>query len=124
MTGAHYCGLSLQWNYNNGFVDISMPGYIPKLLHKLQHKITKYPQFSPHKWTQPAFGKKRQYAKNEPESPALNKQDTRKVQMIVGSLLYYSRAVDPTILPALNKIVAVQSKPTEDTMQRFNMVLD
>ena len=124
MTGEHYCGLKLNWNYNDGYVDISMPGYIPKLLHKLQHVIKKYPQFAPHQWTTPAFGRKRQYAKCEPDLPVLNKKETKKVQMIVGSLLYYSRAVDPTILPALNEIAAVQSKPTNDTLKRCQMVLD
>ena len=30
-TGSNYLGLKIDWNYDNGFVDISMPGYIPKL---------------------------------------------------------------------------------------------
>ena len=44
--------------------------------------------------------------------------------MIVGSLLYYSRAVDPALLPAINEIAAVQSKPTVDTLNRCQMILD
>ena len=48
----------------------------------------------------------------------------RKVQSIVGSLLYYARAIDSTILPALNDIGAQQSKATKDTLQRCNMLLD
>ena len=31
-TGLNYCGLTINWNYRNCVVDISMPGYIPKLL--------------------------------------------------------------------------------------------
>ena len=27
-TGTHYYGLTLKWNYDGGYVDISMPGYI------------------------------------------------------------------------------------------------
>ena len=27
-TGGLYCGLALEWNYDKGFVDISMPGYV------------------------------------------------------------------------------------------------
>ena len=31
--GKLYCGITLDWDYENGTVDISMPGYIKKLLH-------------------------------------------------------------------------------------------
>jgi hypothetical protein len=27
-TGKIYCGLALDWHYDEGYVDISMPGYI------------------------------------------------------------------------------------------------
>ena len=30
-TGSNYCGLTLEWNYESGYVDISMPGYVEKL---------------------------------------------------------------------------------------------
>ena len=36
-TGSNYLGLTIDWNYRRGFVDISMPGYIPKLLSRLSH---------------------------------------------------------------------------------------
>ena len=36
--GKLYCGITLDWDYENGTVDISMPGYIKKLLHRFQHK--------------------------------------------------------------------------------------
>ena len=31
-TGGLYCGITLKWNYDKGYVDISMPGYIKRLL--------------------------------------------------------------------------------------------
>ena len=48
----------------------------------------------------------------------------RNVQSIVGSLLQYVRAIDSTILPALNNICSQQSKARKDTLQRCNMLLD
>ena len=30
--GKNYLGLQLDWNYTHGYVDVSMPEYIPKLL--------------------------------------------------------------------------------------------
>ena len=49
MTGSNYCGLTIDWDYKNKHVDIPMPNYIDKLLHKLQHLPKKSPQYAPHK---------------------------------------------------------------------------
>jgi hypothetical protein len=36
-TGARYCGLTLEWDYLNHTVDISIPGYIERTLQCFQH---------------------------------------------------------------------------------------
>ena len=46
--GKNYCGLRLKWNYKLGYVDISMPGYVPKALQRQQHKLKIFTQHSPH----------------------------------------------------------------------------
>ena len=38
--------------------------------------------------------------------------------------MYYGRAVDNTILTAINDISAVQAQPTENTLQKIQMLLD
>ena len=68
--------------------------------------------------------KKRQYAKEPDTLPILNPTGIKYVQSVVGSLLYYSRAVDLTMLPALNEIAAVQARPTRDTLEKCEMLLD
>ena len=35
-SGRNYCGLTIDWNYEQGFVDISMPNYIKKALENLR----------------------------------------------------------------------------------------
>ena len=124
MSGNNYCGLTIKWNYDEGHVDISMPGYIDNLLRKFPLPSLKQPQYAPYKWTTPKFGMKRQYAKEIKNSPLLSASDKRTVQQIVGSLLYYSRAVDPTMLVALNDIASQQATPTNDTLQQCSMLLD
>ena len=47
-SGENYCGLNIKWNYVNGYVDISIDGYIEKALHKLQHKKPTSPVYAPH----------------------------------------------------------------------------
>ena len=58
----HYCGFTIEWNYEKGYVDISMPKYIPALLQKLQHPKPAKPQYAPHPWVVPAYGQHIQMA--------------------------------------------------------------
>ena len=48
-SGKNYCGLTLAWHYDKKYVDVSMPGYIEKLLLKLAHNRPKRPVHAPHK---------------------------------------------------------------------------
>ena len=45
-------------------------------------------------------------------SPLLPPEGKKEVQSVQGSLLYYARSVDPTMLPGLNEISGAQAKPT------------
>ena len=47
----------------------------------------------------------------EPSVP-LTAAEIQELQEIVGVFLFYSRAVDPTMLTAINKIASRQAKPT------------
>ena len=39
--GGLYCGISLDWKYNQGYVDTKMPGYAMKQILKYKHKLNK-----------------------------------------------------------------------------------
>ena len=123
-TDSNYLGLTIDWNYRHGYVDISMSGYITKLCLRLNHPSPIRPQHAPHKWTQPAYGKATQYAPAPDSSPLLNAKDTKFIQSTAGSLLYYSRTVDPTLLPAFNEIAISHATPTETTCQKIQWLLD
>ena len=122
--GTDYCGLSIKWNYAKKYVDISMPGYIASTLERLQHPKPARPQHAPHQWTQPAYGQKLQLAPID-GTPKLEKTGIHFVQSsCVGSLLYYARAVDATMLPAINEISGSQASPTKKTKKACTMLLD
>ena len=38
-----YCGITLEWNYEERFLDISMPGYIDKLQARYQNEMPSRP---------------------------------------------------------------------------------
>ena len=58
----HYCGFKIEWNYEKGYVGISMPKYIPALLKKLQHPKPAKPQYAPYPWVVPAYRQRIQMA--------------------------------------------------------------
>jgi hypothetical protein len=122
-SGSSYLGFTLDWNYDEGWVDLSMHEYVPKALAKLGHKKPKMPQHSPHLWSTPNYGQRVQLANND-ITPLLDKLGILRVQQVSGIFLYYGRAVDQTILVALNEISNSQARPTEKTKKACDMLLD
>ena len=53
----------------------------------------------------------------------LNDKEIKQVQKIVGSILYYTRAVGMTVLMALSTIASEQTKGTERTLEKAYQVL-
>ena len=122
--GKLYCGITLDWNYREGYVDISMPNYVAKQLVKYRHKAPKRRQNCPYEPEPRVCGKKAQEAPKKKTSPKVSAEEKKYIQQVVGSFLYYARAVDMTILHALNSIAAEQADPTERTMRRVKQLLD
>ena len=96
--GTRYCGLDLDWNYDKRTCDISMPGYIARALLRFLHRWNRKQQDSPHAWTAPKYGAKIQYADTPDDAPCLDVANVKLVQQVLGTLLYYARAVDSTML--------------------------
>ena len=90
---------------------------MPKALAKLKHPLPHLPQHAPHVWTITVYGQN-QYRTSE-NSSILNKNVTTQLQAISDTLLYYSRDVDPTILPALKEMSNQHVKPTENTAKKL-----
>ena len=56
--------------------------------------------------------------------PLLANADKKFVQQVTGVFLFYSRAVDSTMLTALSSIAPEQSTPAENTMKKCKQFLD
>ena len=62
-TGSLYCGIILFWNYKEGYLEISMPGYVKK-------KLLKYKQLPPqHQQDRPLAPAPRSFEKNSQRPP-------------------------------------------------------
>jgi hypothetical protein len=115
--------MTLEWDYHKRTCDISMPGYVSNVLSKFQHDAHKHPQHTPARYVTPVYGAKTQYAAKD-DTPPLTPKQCLTIQKVTGSVLYYARAVDPTVLMPLNDIATEQTKATEKTQAATNQLLD
>jgi hypothetical protein len=114
--GAQYLGMAIKHDKVAQTISISMPGYIEKVLAKFKHLLTgRGTAPTPAIYHAPQYGAAPQQTKQD-DSALLSAADAKIVQEIVGSMLYYARAVDPTMLPATNAIASEQAVPTKDVL--------
>jgi len=118
-----FCGVKLTWDYINQHVTTHMPGYIDTALTKYQHPKPAVPQHTPYKATTIHSGVKVQRVE-EDKSPPLMPDQIKCIQKIVGTLLYYGRVVDFTLLTALSAIAARQSNGTQTVAEACSQLLD
>ena len=124
--GKNFCGLTLDCNYKADCIYISMPGYVTNALNRLQHTPKLSPQYSSHQHTGFKYCtlETRQYEMAPDETPTLSKQDTTFVKYRVGPFYYYCISLDCTILPVLNETSLQQSKPTQQTKEKCQILMD
>ena len=122
--GTLFNGLTIAWNYAAGYVDISMPHYLPAVFHRFQHKRPAKHQGAPHAWTVPTYGAKVQYAPAPDDSPTLAKADIKTIQEKVGSLLYYAVGIQPFLRVALGTIASAQAEATAHTQAACDWAMD
>jgi hypothetical protein len=101
-----------------------MSGYVKAALHKYQHASPTRPEHAPHTWNSPVYGAKTQYVEDQNNSPALSTKDVNKLQQLTGTLLYYARAVYPTIIMPINVLASEQTKATADTADKVIKLLN
>ena len=81
-----------------------MPGYIKKKMQEYGHVIPNRLQMCPYSPEPIKFGSKAQAPLPPDASPKLDEKVIKRIQQIVGSILYYARAVDMMVLAALSTI--------------------
>jgi hypothetical protein len=120
--GDTYLGMDIAFTPSS--VSISMPGYIEKMLQRFRPNYllpSHRPAHTPGKYTTPVF-RRIQHVEID-DSPTLSPSQTKELQAIVGTLLYYARAVDPTLLPIANELASQQATPTTKALTAANQAL-
>ena len=109
-SGNKYLGLTINFIEQRSSVSLSMPSYIAKLLLRFPTPVTS--ASTPAIYTPPTYGAHTPYS-----------TEKTFVQAVVGSLLYYARAVDPTMLPAVTAIASAQANPTALVLSQAHCLL-
>jgi hypothetical protein len=122
--GQRYCSMTLEWDYTLCTCDISMMGYSKRALQHFKHPPPTCPQHSPHAWQHPKYGCPTQYIPAPDTSPLLDAADTKHIQEVLKTLLYYAQAVDSTMLAAIGTHTAQQAKGTQHTMWGITLLLN
>ncbi len=118
--GTRYCGLTLAWDYTVRTCNVSRWGYIALALQRFQHVAPAKAENSPHPWQRPTYGAKTQFAL-VPDVAALN---TLRILEVLGTLLFYARAIHYTIvLTAIGELATEQSGGTTTTMDKLAELL-
>ena len=79
-----YVGIKLEWNYDKGFVDTQILGFVGKKLHKYQHKPPTKPQHAPLTAALIQYRAKVQTTQID-AYPTLSVKRIRHIQDVIGS---------------------------------------
>ena len=102
-----------------------MLDYFPEALARFQHKTpTRKPQHQPYPHTKPTYGATKQYVGDSDEAEPTSKEDKTYIQEVIGTLLYYARCVDASMLTELGSLATQQATPTQNTMMKVKQLLD
>ena len=104
--GGEYVGLILKWDYKNREVHLSMLGYVQKALISFNHQQSCKPQHQPQPQLSSNYGKNIQL---EDTAPHLNQKQTKYIQEVTMIFLYYTQAINSTMLTALSAIAMEQA---------------
>ena len=124
-----YIGITLKGDYTAGHVDLSMPKYVAKALHKFKQSLQKFhpnnkAEYFPHKYVEPNYGQKVQYSELPDDVSTLDSVDINLIQKNVGTFLYYDIDVDNTLLVALSTIASEQYAATSKTAKKITQLLN
>jgi hypothetical protein len=101
-----------------------MPGYIQKLLDRHKHPSPNKPQHSPHPIPPRTYSAESQKPNPTDDSPPLDEHGIKRIQQIVGGILYYARVADITVLAALSTLASEQTTATTNTNTIVTQLLD
>ena len=94
------------------------------LRKKYVHPTSKKPKYSPHKHRPINYGSKQHIAQPEDTSPSLDDKGIKRVQGILGALIYVGRSVNNKLLVSLSAIRSQQAAASVETAEEIEQLMD
>eukprot|EP00536_Pseudo-nitzschia_multiseries_P010808 jgi/Psemu1/117305/gw1.343.9.1 len=88
-----------------------MEAYVEQALKEFEHVRPSRTYAGPSRADVPAYGAKIQYTKIE-DTTNLSDEEIKFIQQVTGKFLFYARAIDSTMLHALNDIASAKNNQT------------
>ncbi len=120
--GTKYLGMTIAIDQQARHVTLTMPGYINKLLRKAKPEGIKGAN-TPAVYNPPNYKSAGAQLATTDTSPYASPAEQKHLQSVIGTLLYYSRAVDPTMCTAIHELGSIQSAPTQNDMVKLDRLL-
>jgi hypothetical protein len=103
-------------------VTFSMPGYIIKLLRRVQPQGVKSAT-TPAIYAAPNYKSPKTQTATIDETPLASPAQQRELKVVVGTLLYYAQSADPSIFTTVHELGSVQAKPTVKDIRKMERLL-
>jgi hypothetical protein len=115
--------IELDWDYTTKKVHLSMKPYLDKSLRQFDNVVPMKRQHLSYLHAEPKYGATQQFAQYV-KSELVSDEEKTCIQKITGKILWYRRGADGMILTPLSAIAVKQSKPTINTIQQSQKIID
>jgi hypothetical protein len=112
-----YIGITITQDKVKHTIKLSVPGYVANALRRFGIQPQKRRTDAPAPFTAPRYYDRRQQMATVDDTKPLGPKETKFIQEVVGVFGWYARAVDSTILCAVNKLGSRQARPTEAVLR-------
>ena len=120
--GSKYLGMNISIDRRARHVTLTMPGYIAKLIKRVRPNGLKRAH-TPSVYVQPTYKTMTAQTATVDSSPRASPAQQLELQVVIGTMLYYARTVDPSVLTVLHELGSVQSRPTLNDLKKMERLL-
>ena len=117
-----YSRVALEFDYDERTCKMLIPGYVKQALINFHHEFNNATH-SPSPFKAPVYGQKIQIATIN-KTNSMTTVQTKLLQEVCGTFLYYARAVNCTILHGLNDLATRSKEGTQKIVKALNHFLD
>jgi hypothetical protein len=124
LTAQKYVGITIRHDKVKHNIEISVPGYISNALTRFGIEPKQHGTHAPAPSPDKRYYDRTPQEATTDDTPAVGAEWQKFIQEVVGVLSWYARAVDPTIICAVNKLASRQARPTEAVVKDAHQLLD